>query len=423
METPIHGYSIPFFTLLRQSNLEVMAEAELNVPPLLSRQRLSLSQEIGKLLRACRLVIFWGGSELIRLMPARRPLTSVLVLRLDAIGDLILWLSSGIRETSQYGRSRGYVILLASQEWADFIRELGIFDEVWPLDRQRFMRSPLYRLEMLFNLRQKGFALVIQTRASREFLIEDMIVRAIGAPETLGNAGDTSNIRHQLKRVSDKWYSRLIPVPPRSAHELERNKAFTRALTGATPQPVAIQFDSTICKQFGITDRFFVVAPGAGWHGRKWPDARFAEVALRLQRKKGWMCVVVGGVHDRMLAKSIQEIVGAGCVNLAGQLTLFGLGGILESAELVIANESSAAHYAPFVGTKTIVVLGGGQFGRFLPYGTNISASRKSLPVFKTMDCFGCNWACRFSVPFGAPMPCIEQINVDDVWNLVQAEL
>ena len=423
METPIQGYSIPFFTLLRPSDLEVMAEAELDVPHPLSRQHLFLSQALEKILRVCRFVIFWGSSELIRLAPARRPLTSVLVLRLDAIGDLVLWLSTGIREISQYGRSRGYVVLLARQDWADFARELGIFDEVLPLDTQRFMTDLPYRLALLLMLRRRGFALVIQTRAAREFLLEDMIVRAVGATETLGNAGDTSNIRYQLKRVSDKWYSRLILVPSHSTHESERNKVFTRALTGATPQPVAMQFDSSISKQFEIAGSFFVVAPGAGWYGRQWPATRFAEVASRLQQKKGWMCVVVGGVNDCVLGESIQEIVGQGCVNLAGQLTLLELGGILKSAELVITNESSVAHYAPFVGTKTVVILGGGHFGRFLPYASNMPESRQSLPIFKAMDCFGCNWVCRFSVPIGAPMPCIEQVDVDNAWNKMREGL
>lgn len=392
------------------------------MPFFLSRQYSILKRTLLRVPIACLLATYWGIAELIRLVPPRPSATSVLVLRLDAIGDFVLWLSAGVQDVSKYARSRGHSVLLAKQDWADLARGLGIFDDVWPLDTQRFIANPLYRFAMLFKLRRAGFALVIQPRAAREFLLEDMIVRAVGAPEAIGNAG-ASNVQFQLKCLSDRWYSRLIASPPRSAHELERNEVFTRALTGSAPTPIIMKFEFGFSKQFGIEDVFFVIAPGAGWSGRHWPVARFAEVASRLQQEKGWMCVVVGGVQDHMLGESIRKTVGKRCINLAGRLTLFELGGILESAELVIANESMAAHYAPFVGTKAVVILGGGHFGRFMPYGANWPEAKRPLPVFKAMDCFGCNWKCRFSVPTGAPMPCIEQIQVDDVWLAVQARL
>jgi len=52
--------------------------------------------------------------------------------------------------------------------------------------------------------------------------------------------------------------------------------------------------------------------------------------------------------------------------------------------------------------------MGGGHFGRFHPYG-DLSRNRV---VCKRMDCYGCNWRCRYPAA-----RCMEEIEVDDVWN------
>jgi hypothetical protein len=41
------------------------------------------------------------------------------------------------------------------------------------------------------------------------------------------------------------------------------------------------------------------------------------------------------------------------------------------------------------LGKPTVVVLGGGDYGRFFPYG-------KARVVTHPMDCFQCHWDCRY---------------------------
>jgi len=52
--------------------------------------------------------------------------------------------------------------------------------------------------------------------------------------------------------------------------------------------------------------------------------------------------------------------------------------------------------------------MGGGHFGRFFPYGN----LKKNRVVYRKMDCFACNWQCKFST-----VKCIEEISVDLVWQ------
>jgi hypothetical protein len=45
------------------------------------------------------------------------------------------------------------------------------------------------------------------------------------------------------------------------------------------------------------------------------------------------------------------------------------------------------------VSAKVIVILGGGTFGRFLPW----PGATNQYVIFHGLDCFDCDWTCKFS--------------------------
>jgi ADP-heptose:LPS heptosyltransferase len=366
-----------------------------------------------------RLCLFVLAGELIRLLVPHRGSGAVLVVRLDAIGDFLIWLGVGAGDIAQLARRRGRSVLLAKQDWAAFAGSLNLFDEVWPVDTERLKFDPLYRFKLQLRLRRQGFDLLIQPRAAREFLLEDLLIRVVGSPEVVGSLGNTRNITPRLKRIGDRWHTRLIEVPPESAHEMERSRTFARALVGHEPSPVAIDFDPGVPARLGLTADYFVVAPGAGWAGRRWPPERFGDLAARLQLQTGWQCVVVGGGGDLQAGTTI--IGGLGhAVNLAGRTSLLDTGAVLKQARLVLANESGTAHYAPFVGTRAVVLLGGGHFGWFMPYGDALPERLRPLSVYRRMECYGCDWKCRYDLPASGAVRCLDEISVDDVWMQIQ---
>jgi hypothetical protein len=56
-----------------------------------------------------------------------------------------------------------------------------------------------------------------------------------------------------------------------------------------------------------------------------------------------------------------------------------------------------------------------------MPYDID-SKTEKSLPVplIHQMDCFGCNWRCRYFIKGNEPAPCIEKISVEEVFAALQ---
>lgn len=349
---------------------------------------------------------------------------TVLLIRLDAIGDFILWLDSAQHFKKIYPDKK--IILLGNKVWTDLAKKLPYWDEVWPLDRQKFNRNPLYRLDFLRKIRKAGFEVVIQPTYSKEFLYGDAIVRISGARKRVGSIGDCSNIRPLEKRISDKFYTRLIPATPHPLMELKRNAEFMCGLgmsmeAGLPDLSLAIK---GVKNPLDNLSDYYVLFPGASWSGKQWPITCFAAMTDKIYRQGRLTAVVCGSPDEQGLAESLVSHINVPVMNMTGKTNLVELSVIIKDASFLVGNDTSAVHFAAAVSTPAFCLLGGGHYGRFMPYDIE-SKTEKPLPVpiIHKMDCFGCNWQCRYFIKDGEPVPCIEKISVDEVFAILQAAI
>ncbi|NPA53712.1 MAG: glycosyltransferase family 9 protein, partial [Aquificae bacterium] len=83
---------------------------------------------------------------------------------------------------------------------------------------------------------------------------------------------------------------------------------------------------------------------------------------------------------------------------------------IVQNAKLIIGNETGLTHLGYLSGIPTVCFLGGGHFGRFLPWKDFNSLV---VPVYwDNTDCFQCKWMCEFvDLSKKETPPCIYNIN------------
>jgi ADP-heptose:LPS heptosyltransferase len=346
----------------------------------------------------------------------------LLLVRVDAIGDFVLWLDAAKEYRRLYpGKKITLCTGIAQSELAGC---LPYWDEVWSVDVSLLVRSPVYRLSILKKIRCAGFDIAIQPTYSRVFLLGDFLIRASGSKQRIGSVGDVTNQRSFVKRVSDRWYTKLIPGDSSNLMELERNAEFVRKLSEQdffTSLPIFPDI-KTLPERLKVRQPYVVVFPGASWSGRQWPVANFVEVVKQIHRQFGVLCVVCGGSIDRALCQEIVDMNPEASVNLGGETSLFELSGLLRGAELLVSNETSALHLAAAVSTPAVGIVGGGHFGRFLPYPNTISGI-KPIVVNHKMPCYQCNWICSQPHSPGTAVPCISGITVENVVSAVRAEL
>lgn len=107
--------------------------------------------------------------------------------------------------------------------------------------------------------------------------------------------------------------------------------------------------------------------PGAWDSERQWPPARFAAVANTLLQRYGGTAVILGGAQARSQASAVAEAISGPIVNLAGQISLGLLGGIVTRLAVLVTNDSGPAHVGYALGAPTITLFGPSDPGRYGP--------------------------------------------------------
>ena len=356
--------------------------------------------------------------ELINLMPTN-PSQGVCLIRLDGIGDFIIWLDAAKEFRGIYPSQ--HIVLIANSLWADLAKCLPYWDDVWSVDIHKLEYNICYRLELMRNIRRRGFGIAIHPTYSRMFLTGDALIRSTGARQRIGSVGDYSNILPWQKKLSDHWYTKLLPTGSSPMMELERNAEFIRYLGipcfhAAIPKlPTLLVLPSSL-KIDGVP--YFIVFPGGSWDGRKWSIENYIKLVDEIYMLTGWQPVVCGSVDDFNVCAYIKEQCKPQVINLAGKSSLPEFVEIVRLSKFLIGNETSAVHIAASVNTPAICILGGGHFGRFFPYPNNLCGYRL-IAIYERMECYSCNWRCNQPHISGGTVPCISSISVETVMDVI----
>lgn len=350
---------------------------------------------------------------------------AVLIIRLDAIGDFIIWLDSAKVIRALYPDKR--IILCANSVWASLAVHFPYWDEVIPVELQRLENDLVYRFKFFWRIRLQRFQVAIQPIFSRVYLQGDSLIRASGSIQRIGSMGDLSNISQQHKEISDKWYTWLIQASPVTLMEIVRNAEFVRGLGAKDFLGSVAKIDTLLDlpTKLKIAKPYCVIFPGASITMKMWSTAKFIEVIAHIYQTFGFRIVLCGGFGDMAVCAEIAAKSTGIITNLAGKTSLAELVEVIRHSRILIGNDTSVIHIAAAVGTPSVCILGGGHFGRFLPYAIEKpSFSPMPIAVFKKMDCFGCNWQCKYPLKAGCP-PCITDIEVEQVlaaWKLAATD-
>jgi ADP-heptose:LPS heptosyltransferase len=368
-------------------------------------------------------MLYWCDSlvRLISLASTPSGRQKVLIVRLDGIGDFILWLDA-VRALSCIFPPEDYsVTLLANSAWAPLAMQLKVFEEVIPLDRQSFVRDISYRFSMGRRLRRMGFSLVFQPTYSREFFFGDAIVRICGAQSRIGLDGDRINTSLWGKRIADRWYSRLIATGGPGEMELLRNARVVRELgckefLAALPQ-LSVTHKAKELKRAP----YYVLHPGAGIPTKRWPPERFAALATLVHDAVGLRGIICGGADDREIGQFICDATSAPLINACGTTTITELVDIIANATFLVGNDTGALHIAAATGTPAVCILGAGELGRFFPYKCEaVEASSLMTIISHGFSCSGCGWFCEFDLHPGMPAPCVVALSTEEVWKALK---
>jgi ADP-heptose:LPS heptosyltransferase len=275
-------------------------------------------------------------------------------------------------------------------------------DEVIVLERQRY-RNPLYSLKKIWQIRKRGF---------------DLVIDFLGNPRTayisfLSGAGRRIGYDVPGRKF---YYNLLIKDDGRpkysAADKLEALKIL--GINATDPKPdflisdEAKFFSQGFFREAGIDPGKLIVSlsPTSRRRFRRWHLERFALLADWLISRFQATVVLVWGPGERGVVERIERLMKQKPVISPETEDLFQLGAILQRCDLHIGNDNGTKHMAVAMGKPTITI-----YGPQDPASWTYPEPARHRFVKKKTDCPDCDrmkHKCK-------ELSCLDEITVEDV--------
>lgn len=326
----------------------------------------------------------------------------LLFLRTDSIGDNVL--AAAMLPPLREHFADSEIVVLCQAHIAELYESSPHVDRVLTYVDGRLRSDAEYRHAKLCELNDEAFDLLLNTVYSRD-PINDLLALGSGAAETVAFRGDLCNISAELRDADNLDYTRLLESDEAWMTELDRHRDFLAGLGIEAPELEPLVWTTDEDEAFAAEllaaesidpDAAIAVFPGAQSPWRVWPH--YAEV---LREFAEYPIIVFGAPSDAPMTAQICSDFQGRSVDLAGRTTLRQMAALMRRCRVYLGAESAGVHFASAVGLRNVVLVGGGHFGRFVPY------SHLTTTVAMPLACYRCCWRC----PYTPQAQCVSAIS------------
>lgn len=321
----------------------------------------------------------------------------VLVVKLDAIGDFVLF--TAVLPHLKRLFARDHIVLGVNPIVAPLAKGCPYVDEIIPIDQARFAAELPYRVEVTDTVRDR-YNIVINAMYTRTWQSDNIVARTRASLKVGFDCLDKDG--EENRRASDRvLYTQLIPSSGEWAFEHERYSALIRQLSDDDQtlefvpdlwiDPTERDWGKRFLQERDVDqDHYAIIAPGAGDPIRYWAAEKYAVIATHLVKSYGMNVLILGSSADKALADPILRHSPDGVLDLSGKTGLREMATLISKCKIFIGPESAAFHMAWATGVPAVCVAGGGHFDRFLPRLKYVRI------VNHPMDCYRCYWHCIY---------------------------
>lgn len=346
-----------------------------------------------KIFNTFRYLSYYFIVFLIRLKPTTLNPQNLLLIRLDSIGDYILF-RNFIEVVYKSEKYKNYKITLCGNViWKDIAESFDkeyVSEFIW-LDREKYFWNPVYVFKFLKKIYSSGFEVVINSTFSRENLYGDAIVNISNAPVKIGSEGLTdSSSAWKRNMVTNKFYTKLIPFNSQIQFEFYNNLDFFEdVLQSKLSLPKPYMDCTKVAQTISTNKEYIVIFPGAQENIRRWSALNYKAVVKYLLSNYNYQIAIAGSKSDSIFAKEILiDLNPNDCIDITGNTSLSQLSKIISSSKLLVSNDTSAVHISASVGTPFICISNAQKYLRFVPYPKKMDTNSIYIfpPAFNKLE-------------------------------------
>jgi heptosyltransferase-3 len=326
----------------------------------------------------------------------RSTITKILVLKLRAIGDVVL--STVVLRNLRLAFPGAQI---------DFLTERS--------SREVVEGNPDINTILEFDHRRDSGVGLIWTVRRRKY---DLVIDLFGNPRT-AIVTLFSGARYRVGyRFKWRQYCYTIVVKPRGGevHNTEFNLDALRAIDvpivsntiefplDAASEHFAGEFFTRQVQRQPGSDFIVALNPGGGWYTKRWRIPQYARLGDALVNEYGAKVLLVWGPGEEKDVRELQSTMTQPSLPLP-ETTLKQLGAILRRCHLLVTNDSGPMHIAAAVGTPVVAIFGPTNPELQGPVGAGHEIVRN-----ERLLCLCCNFT---DCPIGNP--CMLELGVDEV--------
>ncbi|MDQ6787012.1 MAG: glycosyltransferase family 9 protein [Acidobacteriota bacterium] len=300
---------------------------------------------------------------------------NILISSFGQIGDVILSLPAIRAVREKFPRAK--ITAMVGKSGAAIVESSGFADELMIVDRVKLrdgnkLKSIKEVLKIARDVRRRKFDFVIDLHSLYETNLLGFVSgakhrlyanRESRSLDFLGNFALRPPREDKTKHLAVRYLDVLAPLG------IENVEPFVEL----RPRASDLKAIENILQENRITDKKLVgLFPGAGHASRRWSLENFARLAELLERSENLQSIVFLGPEEKDLRAEMEERFPPETL-IVDNLTLPQFAAALSRLEVLISNDTGAAHIGAIVGTAIVLILDKNAPVNYTPLTENLS--------------------------------------------------
>jgi len=335
----------------------------------------------------------------------------VLFIKNDNLGDFVLWENAFLNFIKHYQNYEIYLICNSkihpylNNKYKNKINLIS-------LNRSKFLFNIFYRISFLKRLYKLNFNTIINPMVSRNFVLSDLIIKNFHKSNKIAFKDNQDQLPNFFSNLSNSYYDKLIVIE--NYDEVTNNQKFYEKITN---KKIQNYLTLKISSKIKFKDKYVLISLGTSDYRRNISNDKIIKISNYLLKNTDLILVFTGVAFDQKNFLNIKNNIKFKKNRIINKINQYQIDEFIEcisGAELVVTAETATMHISNILNKKTLSIVGGGFFSRFIEIKNKFYFNRNEKKVYNPMNCFNCNWNCKFKIQNKTYM-CIDKIQTKEI--------